>query len=102
MRRAAHFAIMVWFGNGLDMPVRMCQRNSKRPGEVCIVMKIGYGNYGMPDTPYEQVIRQVRDIGYDGLELSVGASYPTSPDRLHAEDRKKMRSLMEDVGLEII
>ncbi len=64
-------------------------------------MRIAYGNYGMPDTPYAAMLRQVAAIGYDGLELCVAPGYPTAPDRLNAAQRMDLRQRAHDHGLEI-
>ncbi|MBV7330529.1 sugar phosphate isomerase/epimerase [Chloroflexi bacterium TSY] len=64
-------------------------------------MKIAYGNYGMPKTPYETLVRQVSEIGYDGLELCTGAAYPTAPERLSAANRQHLGQLIEDADLEL-
>ena len=64
-------------------------------------MKIAYGNYGMPDTPYAAMLREVAAIGYDGLELCVGPGYPTAPDQLSAAQRRDLRQRALDHGLEI-
>lgn len=65
-------------------------------------MKLGYGNYGMPATPYPEMVRQVAAIGYDGVELCVGAQWPTAPANLTGADRKQLRQLMADANLELI
>jgi inosose dehydratase len=65
-------------------------------------MKLGYGNYGMPATPYAEMVRQVSTIGYDGVELCVGAQWPTAPANLDGANRKQLRQSMADAGLELI
>lgn len=64
-------------------------------------MKIAYGNYGMPDTSYPAMLRDVAAIGYDGLELCVAPGYPTAPDQLNAAQRQDLRQRALDHGLEI-
>ena len=64
-------------------------------------MKLGYGNYGMPHTPAETMLRQVAEIGYDGVELCVGPQYPTAPDRLGTADRRRLRAGLLERGLEV-
>ncbi len=54
-------------------------------------MKIAYGNYGMPHTPPEVMVGQIADIGYDGVELCTGPSYPTAPGQLTASAREALR-----------
>ncbi len=64
-------------------------------------MKIAYGNYGMPHTPWPDMLSQVAAIGYDGLELCVTSGYPTAPDRLDATQRNDLRVRVLDLDLEI-
>ena len=64
-------------------------------------MKIAYGNYGMPHTPAQTMVRQLAEIGYDGVELCVGASYPTAPGRLDQAERQALRRLLQEKSIEI-
>ena len=64
-------------------------------------MKIAYGNYGMPHTPVEAMVGQLAEIGYDGVELCVGASYPTAPEELDQAERRELRRLLQEAGIEI-
>lgn len=64
-------------------------------------MKLGYGNYGMPTTPYAEMVSQVAAIGYDGVELCMGAAWPTSPANLDKDDRKRLRDLLAAANLEV-
>ncbi len=65
-------------------------------------MKLGYGNYGMPTTPYAEMVSQVATIGYDGLELCVGETWPTGPANLDRADRKHLRESLAKANLELI
>ena len=64
-------------------------------------MKTAYGNYGMPHTPYPDMLREVAELGYDGLELCVTPGYPTAPELLDAAQRKDLRLRALDLDLEI-
>ena len=64
-------------------------------------MKIAYGNYGMPETPYPAMLRAVASLGYDGLELCVGPGYPTAPDQLNPAQRQDLCRRALDLGLQI-
>lgn len=64
-------------------------------------MKLAYGNYGMPNTPYQTMIQQVAGMGYDGLEVCVGAKWPTSAQNLRGAERKSFRKAMDAAGLGI-
>ena len=64
-------------------------------------MKLAYGNYGMPDIHYEPMIQLVADIGYDGVEICVRDEYSTAPANLTSFDRRQMRRLAQDHGLDL-
>jgi inosose dehydratase len=64
-------------------------------------MKIAYGNYGMPNTPAQTMVCQLAEIGYDGVELCVGASYPTAPGQLDPTERQELRRSLQEAGIEI-
>lgn len=64
-------------------------------------MKLAYGNYGMPETPYLKMLQQIANIGYDGLEICVNPNYPTDPNQLTADERKNLGSRIAEHGLEI-
>jgi len=64
-------------------------------------MHIAYGNYGMPQTPYQQMIPQVAAIGYRGLEVCVAPGYPTAPEALTTSDRAALRQLLATHQLQI-
>ena len=64
-------------------------------------MRIGYGNYGMPRTPWPEMVQQVAGIGYTSLELCVGAHYPTAPENLNGASRRNLRHALDahNIGL---
>lgn len=64
-------------------------------------MKLAYGNYGMPHTPFKEMVLQIADIGYDGVELCVNARYPTSPGQLTSLERQELKTIIGDSGLAI-
>jgi hexulose-6-phosphate isomerase len=64
-------------------------------------MKLAYGNYGMPRTPWPEMLRLVADIGYDGVEVCVGPIYPTAPEQMSADDRARFRDECGTLGLGI-
>jgi len=64
-------------------------------------VKIGYGNYGMPETPYPTLVQQVKEIGFDGLEICVKPEWPTSPQRLTTVDRTQFSSMLNGINLDI-
>jgi len=62
-------------------------------------VRLAYGNYGMPRTQWSEMVRVIAGIGYHGLELCVGAAYPTAPERLSADDRAALRRLCAEQQL---
>lgn len=64
-------------------------------------MYLCYGNYGMPKMPVAEMLQKVAEIGYDGLELSVGPGYPSAPDQVQASDLAEMRRVFSDGTLRL-
>jgi sugar phosphate isomerase/epimerase len=59
----------------------------------------GFGTYGMKALPWDQALRTVADIGYDGVEISLLPEWPTEPRLLSPGDRKRMRELLGELRL---
>ena len=64
-------------------------------------MKIAYGTYGMPNLLPEVALPAIADIGYEGVEIAIGPSYPTHPDKLDGPARKRVRELLSANRLEV-
>jgi sugar phosphate isomerase/epimerase len=63
-------------------------------------MKIAYGTYALPRTPWEQAIANLAEIGYDGIELCLGPNHLEAlPEKLGAERRTELRAVLSDHGL---
>lgn len=61
-------------------------------------MKLGYSTYAMKSVDVFEALPRIREIGYDAVEIMVADEWPTSPDRLDANARTRLRSLIEDQG----
>lgn len=62
-------------------------------------MRYGLMSSSMPGT-YEEVIRNCGRLGFDGVELDVGADYESNM-LWQAEGRSRLRRLLSDAGLEL-
>ncbi|MES2693133.1 MAG: hypothetical protein V4773_06645, partial [Verrucomicrobiota bacterium] len=60
---------------------------------------LSIGTYGMKDLTMPDALRLIKETGYDGLQLSVIAGWPTDPAKLSADDRRTLRRQIEDSGL---
>jgi|ETNmetMinimDraft_26_1059896.scaffolds.fasta_scaffold18763_2 sugar phosphate isomerase/epimerase len=63
--------------------------------------RFGYGTYGMPDLAPAEALPRLKEMGYEGIELNVGANYPTAPEKLSGRNRKELRSLFADLDLHL-
>jgi sugar phosphate isomerase/epimerase len=64
-------------------------------------MKIGYGNYGMPQIPVWDALPRLAEMGYEAVEICAADRWPTAPRKLSADDRKRLRDLLAETGLEL-
>jgi sugar phosphate isomerase/epimerase len=62
-------------------------------------MLIGFGSYGMPETPIEEAIPRLAALGCESLELCVADRWPTAPHKLSPAQRQSIRSLVAEHGL---
>lgn len=65
------------------------------------VMPFGFSLYGMKSLPVAQALKACAEIGYDCVELSLMADWPTAPEKLTAEDRREFRTLLGDLNLQL-
>ncbi len=65
------------------------------------MIRLGICNELFEGWEFERVCRAVKAIGYDGLELAPFTLAPTI-EELAVSERKRLRTIMEDVGLECI
>lgn len=63
--------------------------------------KVGLNNgtYGAKTLKTADVMRDMAEIGYDGVEFALMPGWPTDPEVLSAGERKEIRKLAEDLGL---
>ena len=64
-------------------------------------MKIGYSTWGMPTLPVEIALAHLAGLGFDGVELTVIPGYSTELDTLHSAERRRIRQLLNQHGLDL-
>lgn len=64
-------------------------------------MKLSYSTWGMQKTPIDVAVRHCAALGFDGLELTVAASWPTDGALMDRTERQRIRALYDDAGLEL-
>lgn len=60
-----------------------------------------FSTYGMKTLKTERAIQVLKEIGYDGLELTVWPDWDASPDNMPPERRRAIRGLLEQTGLKL-
>jgi inosose dehydratase len=58
-------------------------------------MLLGYTTWGMPALPIDVTIDHVARLGFDGLELTVVPGFTTELNRLDADERRRIRHLLD-------
>jgi sugar phosphate isomerase/epimerase len=64
-------------------------------------VKIGYGTYGMPETPIQDALPRLASMGYEAVELCVADRWPTSPHKLSPDERQQLCELLRETKLEL-
>lgn len=64
-------------------------------------MKIGYSTWGMPTLPIDTALAHLKKLGFDGVEPTVIPGWSTELDTLDAAERKRIRALFDQHGLEM-
>lgn len=64
-------------------------------------MKLSYSTWGMQATPIDEAVRHCAALGFDGLELTIVPGWPTDAGIMSAAERKRIRTLYDDAGLEL-
>jgi sugar phosphate isomerase/epimerase len=54
-------------------------------------MKLAYSTYALQTVEIFEAIERVHALGYDGLELNIGDNWPTAPQKLDTDTRKRLR-----------
>ncbi len=63
-------------------------------------MKIAYGTYAMPNVPLEEAFPALAGMGYDGVEIWIGAPHVgATPDQMDTARRKQLRDLLRTDSL---
>src|SRR5689334_4918306 len=63
-------------------------------------MKLSGSNYGMPALTIDEALAFHEDVGFRAMELTVLPSYATGLDRFDASERKRVRALFKQHGIE--
>jgi sugar phosphate isomerase/epimerase len=64
-------------------------------------VKLGYSTWSTKEQPIDETIRQLARIGFDGVEIAVNPGWTSDVDVLDAAARTRIRSLLDDTGLEL-
>jgi sugar phosphate isomerase/epimerase len=64
-------------------------------------MKLSYSTWGMQTTPIDVAVRHCAALGFDGLELTVIPGWPTDAATLDRDERRRIRALYDDAGIEL-
>jgi sugar phosphate isomerase/epimerase len=64
-------------------------------------MQLSYSTWGMPEVPIDVAVAHCAGLGFDGLELTVCPGWTTEGTSLTTEDRRRIRRLYTDHGLEL-
>lgn len=61
-------------------------------------LDLGFTTYSMPDVDPFEVVTGLAEIGYDAIEITASEDYTTSHENLNADDRNRLRRLLQDEG----
>ncbi len=64
-------------------------------------MKLGYSTWGMPKVPIDRALAHLAGLGFEGVELTVIPGYATELSTLHAAERRRIRELYRQQGLDL-
>ena len=60
---------------------------------------LGFSLYGMKSLALDDALAACSKIGYDAVELAVMPDWPAAPAKLSADDRRRMRERLAELGL---
>ena len=64
-------------------------------------MQIGYSTWGMPAVAVDDAVKHLAGLGFTGVEPTVIPGYTTELDSLDAAERRRIRALFDDHGLDM-
>jgi sugar phosphate isomerase/epimerase len=64
-------------------------------------VKLGFSTWSTKELPLDETIRHLARIGYDGIEIAVNPGWTGHVDDLDAPERKRIRALLDDTGIEL-
>ncbi|MSR81426.1 MAG: sugar phosphate isomerase/epimerase [Candidatus Latescibacteria bacterium] len=64
-------------------------------------MKIGYSTWGMPTLPIDTALEHLKKLGFEGVEPTVIPGWSTELDTLDKAERRRIRQLFDQHGLEM-
>jgi len=64
-------------------------------------LPIGFSTYGLPGIPIDEAIEMAQRVGYDALEICVTEDRGMSADQMKFTQRRDVRSLTKEYGLDI-
>lgn len=60
---------------------------------------LSFGTYALWMLRWEDSLELIARTGYDGVEIALMPEWPTTPERLSAGDRRRLRGMLADLGL---
>ncbi|MDP8924006.1 MAG: sugar phosphate isomerase/epimerase [Chloroflexota bacterium] len=64
-------------------------------------MKLGFSAWAMRELPVDRQIEIVRDAGYAAICLVSGPNFPLDATTVDADERRRIRGLLDEAGLEL-
>ena len=64
-------------------------------------MKLGFSAWAMRELPVDRQIQIVRDAGYAAICLVSGPTFPLDATTIDAAERRRIRGLLDESGLEL-
>ena len=61
-------------------------------------MKLAYGTYALQQIEPIAAVSGIKEIGYDAIEVNCGERWPTAPEKLDADARRRLRHAIQSAG----